>query len=186
MLRRAASAIALAPINLDTEPYRDGWHDEASEWDSQHTSENALLCPRCQAFNIQSFTRSTERRKGYLLKDVEREAGVGCMFCALLLDAVKDVESPEYFYSNTFGMKRTVTKPDLWIHMTLSESYLARDAKDRSGPLRANRLLIELGDRFSGIRNVSRDEICLAADSGRSLAFECARYMRIADALADR
>jgi hypothetical protein len=167
MLRRAASTIALVQLNPNASPYRDGWHDEVSEWDDHASQVNPLLCERCQSFDIQSFRTSTERRKGFLLKDVERDAGEGCMFCALLLDAAKDVEPPEYFYSNTFNWGRTVYEPELWVHMTLSESYLERRSKKGDGPLRANRLLIEVGDRYSGMRNASKDEICLAADPGR-------------------
>lgn len=86
-----------------------------------------------------------------------------------MLESVKDVAEPEYFQSNAFW-GRTVTKPDLWVHMTLSRDYdegkmgqgsVNGDGREGMG---VNRMLVELGDRFSGVRNKSDMEICVAAD----------------------
>lgn len=168
MLRRITSAISLDTIDPDAELYRSGWGDDAPSLGltvRHGTAGNvASLCDRCQNFNIQSFAQGMTRRKGYLLKEVEDSAETGCDFCALLLDAVKDIEKPEYFFTNAFAPGRTVTNPDLYIHMTASESYKSDLPGSGSLGLRANRLFIELGDRFSGLRKISTHEICLAAD----------------------
>ena len=174
MLNRSTSLISLATIDQNSDPHGDSW-----EYDAQPLTDETLhhqteteagisLCARCQNLDIQSFSRCADRRKGYLLKDVEEAAHQGCQFCTLLLDAVKDVERPEYFYSNAFVGKTTLN-PDLYVHLTLSESYKHEAPTTPSGNLRANRFLIELGDRFSGMRNPSTHEICIAADSGRHL-----------------
>tara|TARA_R110002003_G_scaffold505_7_gene20173 strand:- start:15297 stop:16163 length:867 start_codon:yes stop_codon:yes gene_type:complete len=181
MLRRIASAISLNTIDAEAETYRDTleadsdidgatWNGGAQRIrldgeDDAGVSETAL-CIRCQAFDVRSFARSASRRKGYLLRDVSAGAQSGCTFCTLLLDAVQDVERPEYFYTHAFRPGKTVTKPDLYVHMTVSESYGEETVCARAAGLRANRLLVELGDRFSGITNRSVHEICLAADAG--------------------
>lgn len=123
------------------------------------------MCPRCQNFDIQSFAKSRDRRKGYLLKDVEEAADQDCQFCGLLLEAVKDVDKPEYFYTNVFWGETTLN-PDLYVHMKISESFKGEASPMPSGGLRANRFLIELGDRFSGVRSPSNHDICIAADPG--------------------
>ncbi|KAI9768699.1 MAG: hypothetical protein M1840_004694 [Geoglossum simile] len=172
MLSRSTSLISLATIDPDIERYRDDWNDDVQPlavdaFRSQAEAEISL-CARCQNFDIQSFARSANRRKGYLLKDVELAANQSCQFCGLLLDAVKNVEKPEYFYTNaTTG--RTTLNPDLYVHMTISESYKDDALATLSPGLQANRFLIELGDRFSGVRNQSKHEICIAADPGRYL-----------------
>lgn len=172
MLNRSTSLISLATIDPDIERYRDNRDDDAQPLAINAVSDQAeaepALCPRCQNFDIQSFARSANRRKGYLLKEVEAAANQSCQFCELLLDAVKDVEKPEYFYLNAIW-GRTTLNPDLYVHMTISESYKDEALATTSPGLQANRLLIELGDRFSGIRNQSRHEICIAADPGRYL-----------------
>lgn len=172
MLRRITSAISLDTIDPDAEPYRDDWDSEVPTSGQVVADEGSggSLCDRCQNFDIQSFTRSATRRKGYLLKDVEASANLHCGFCAILWDAVKDIERPEYFYTNSVGPGRTVTNPDLYVHMTVSESYKENRQSALSSGLRANRLLIELGDRFSGDRNASPDEICFAADPCRCIS----------------
>jgi len=169
MLNRSTSLISLATIDPDIEPYSDNWDDDAQPLAVRIVGNQAeaeiSLCTRCQNFDIQSFARGTNRRKGYLLKDVEASANQGCQFCRLLLDAVKAAEKPEYAYGNYFR-GRTMLYPDLYVHMTISESYKDEISAPPSQGLRANRFLIELGDRFSGIRNPSNHEICIAADPG--------------------
>jgi hypothetical protein len=125
----------------------------------------ATLCDRCQRFDIQSFARSASRRCGYVLREVEIAAANGCEFCSLLLDSVKDVEKPTYFYTTNFGQRRPLN-PDLYLHMTLSENYINKKLHLVSPGLRVNRLLTEIGDRFSEVRNASEHELCLAADPG--------------------
>jgi hypothetical protein len=180
MLNRSTSLISLATIDPDIEPYRDDWED-----DSQSLAVGAVrnqaeaeisLCARCQNFDIQSFARGADRRKGYLLKNVEAAADQGCQFCGLLLDAVKDVEKPEYFYSNAFVGGKTTLNPDLYVHMTISENYKDKTLATPSRGLRANRLLVELGDRFSGMRNPSNHEICIASDPGRYLVAAYSKF----------
>lgn len=172
MLNRSTSLISLTTIDPDSEPYRDDWEDDAQPLAvgavrNQAEAETSL-CARCQNFDIQMFARSADRRKGYLFKDVEAAADRGCQFCCLLLEAAKDAGKPEYFYSNAFGGK-TILNPDLYVHMTISESYKAETLTTLSRGLRVNRFLVELGDRFSGVRNPSNREICIAADPGRCL-----------------
>ncbi|KAG4433303.1 hypothetical protein IFR05_011223 [Cadophora sp. M221] len=173
MLRRRASLISLATIDPDAEPYHDDW-----EYEPPPLSIGAVcgaaeaetsLCSRCQNFDIQSFSKSTDRRKGFLLKEVEAAAAEGCQFCRLLLDAVKDIEKPDYFYTNVF-MGVTKLSPDLYVHMTISDSYKDENPASPSLGLQANRFLIELGDRFSGMKSPSSHEICIAADPGSPAA----------------
>jgi len=177
MLRYSASSISLATIDPDIEPYHDDWEYETQPLalGSVRTQAAAepepTLCARCQDFDIQSFARGLGRRRGYLLKDVEAAAEQGCHFCGLLLDAAKDAKKPEYFYTNAFKAGRTTLNPELYVHMTISESYKSEALTTRSEGLRANRLLVELGDRFSGMRNPSNHEICIAADAGKY--FKC-------------
>jgi hypothetical protein len=128
-------------------------------------ANGAMLCDRCKHFDIQSFARSASRRRGYALREVEIAAANGCEFCSLLLDSVKDVERPTYF-STTFLGRHTPTNPDLYLHMTLSENYTNKKIQPVSPGLRVNRLLTEIGDRFSEVRNASEHELCLAADLG--------------------
>ena len=90
----------------------------------------------------------------------------GCQFCTLLLEALEDVEEPEYFHTNAFVGKTTL-HPELYVNMTISENYEEASIKTSTAGLHANRLLVELGDRFSGVRNASEHEIYVAADPGR-------------------
>ncbi|KAF2647721.1 hypothetical protein K491DRAFT_763527 [Lophiostoma macrostomum CBS 122681] len=77
--------------------------------------------------------------------------------------AERNVERPTYFYTTAFNGQKT-TNPDLYVHMTVSKNYQDDKASLMAPGLHANRLLIQLGDRFSGVRNQSEHEICLAAD----------------------
>lgn len=167
MPRRTSSLISLTTIDPAAAVEHDEWLEAAQARDVEDTGDEAeaaaSLCNRCQNFDIQSFTRSPSRRRGYLLKDVETSARDGCEFCSLLLDGVKDVERPTYFYTTAFNRKKT-TNPDLYVHMTVSESFRDDKASLMAPGLRANRLLIQLGDRFSEVRNQSEHEICLGAD----------------------
>lgn len=54
------------------------------------------------------------------------------------------------------------------MHMTLSSNN-HEITKSSSVPvgLGANRLLVEIGDRFDETRKASEHELCLAADSGK-------------------
>jgi hypothetical protein len=105
------------------------------------------LCPRCQRFDIQSFARSKNHRRGYLLRDINESARNGCDFCSLLLASIKNVEKPYYFYLSFNGRK--ATNPDLYVHMPLSENYSQANERSGSPGLKFNRLRTELGDRFS-------------------------------------
>jgi hypothetical protein len=183
MLRRAQSSISLATIDPVAEPYRDEWDDDPVAITITGSSGNgddqdgppSSLCTRCQNFDIQSFGQVAGRRKGYLLHDVEEAAAAerGCEFCALLLDAIKDVPKPEYFYQNMLFPGRVVMHPDLYVHMTVSENYKDDTQKAAytasSSGLGVNRIYVEVGDRFSGVRNPSAHEICLAADPSKSI-----------------
>ena len=48
--------------------------------------------------------------------------------------------------------------------MSLSENYSETSAG--SFELRANRLQVEIGGRYSDVKHVSKKELCLAADQG--------------------
>jgi hypothetical protein len=165
--RRTPSLISLAIVDPVAEADHDEWLEAARARDVEDTGDRAearaSLCNRCQSFDIQSFARSPSRTRGYLLKDVEMSARDGCEFCSLLLDGVKNVERPTYFYTTASNRQKT-TNPDLYVHMTVSESGWDDKASLMVPGLRANRLLIQLGDRFSEVRNQSEHEICLAAD----------------------
>jgi hypothetical protein len=125
----------------------------------------AILCNRCLRFDIQLFARSASCSCGYLLREVEVAAANGCEFCSLLLDSVSDVEKPTYL--NCTILDRNIpTNRDLYAHLTLSENYGNRGNRPVSLGLQVNRLLTELGDRFSDMRNASGHELCLAADLG--------------------
>ena len=143
--------------SLDILDIPDVWPD--------NVGNGATLCDHCQRFDIQSFARSASCRRGYVFREVKAAAADGCEFCSLLLDSVKDVERPTYFYTNNLG-RRTTTNSDLYVHMTLSENYTDKKMQSASPGLRANRLLTEIEDRFSEVKNASEHELCLAADPG--------------------
>ena len=146
----------------------------------------AALCDRCQRFDIQSFTRSVNRRCVYALREVEAAAANGCEFCSLLFDSVKDVEKPTYFYTifQTYNRRRALN-PDLYLHMALSENYINKNLNQVSPGLQVNRLLLEIGDRFSEVRNASEHELCLAADPGWfSIAFKEMLKLRLISKIA--
>ena len=126
------------------------------------------LCARCQNFDIHSFAKTPSRRRGYTYRDVESNAEEGvCDFCALLWDSVREVAPPKYFYASSIpGWLRTTT-PDLYVHMTVSRNHEAPSTDQGPPLLSANRLLVQVGDRFSDVRNDSPHELCLAADEGR-------------------
>jgi len=84
----------------------------------------------------------------------------------LLLDSVKDIEKPKYFNSTPLWGRVKPTNRDLYLHMTVSENYVGEKLLPVSPGLRVNRLLTEIGDRFSEVRNASEHELCLAADPG--------------------
>jgi hypothetical protein len=166
MLSRSESLISLATIQA-IEPH-DAQENGTPVADiaTNQPEPNTTLCARCQNFDIQSFARAASRRKGYLLEDVEAAAKQGCQFCGLLLDAVRDIERPHYFYAHVFKGKTTMY-PDLYVHMTVCKNDRDESNATSTDGLGATRFLIELGDRFSGMRNPSDHEICIAADPGR-------------------
>lgn len=99
----------------------DGYHNDALDiLDLGDDGDEAILCQRCQRFDIQSFAKSVNHRRGYLLRDVEAAAADRCEFCSLLLASLKDILRPTYFYVS-FGSRKP-TNPDLYVHMTLSKT----------------------------------------------------------------
>ena len=84
---------------------------------------------------------------------VKAAADQGCQFCGLSLEALEDVDKPEYFYNNAFGGDKTILTPKLYVHMTISEKYNEEALDASSRGLCASRLFVELGDRLSGVRN---------------------------------
>lgn len=149
MLSRRASLIELGDVPGVSDNSLDQVEDNVTR-----------LCDRCQRFDLQSFARNASRRHSYALRDVEAAASDGCEFCTLLLDSVKDVEKPVYFSDTIFG-GRMPRNPNLYVYMTLSENYI--QSKTLPG-LRANRLLTEIGDRYTKLTSASDHELCLAAD----------------------
>jgi hypothetical protein len=162
-----ADLIKLKAIVPKSDSGLDGAQDISGIGRLEPTSvENgAILCNRCLRFDIQLFAGSASRRCGYLLREVEIAAANGCEFCSLLLDSVSDVEKPTYFNSTILD-RNIPTNHDLYVHLTLSENYRNRGNRPVSLGLQVNRLLTELGDRFSDMRNASGHELCLAADLG--------------------
>lgn len=138
------------------------YNDELDILDLGDMGFEAILCPRCQRFDIQSFAKGVDHRRGYLLRDVETAAAEGCEFCMLLLASLKNIPRPTYFYMS-FGSRRP-TNSDLYVHMTLSENYSEMKKQPGSLGLRVNRLQTEIGGRFSEVKNASEYELCLAAD----------------------
>jgi hypothetical protein len=86
----------------------------------------------------------------------------------MLFESVKDVAVPEYMESNTFWGKKRIML-DIYVHMTLSKDYAERTSREVGDGLQTNRMLLEVGDRFSGVRNRSNVEICVAADPSKLL-----------------
>jgi hypothetical protein len=129
-----------------------------------HSPSAGPLCERCSRFDIQSFTKTQNRTRGYKLSDVETSAADNCRFCLLLLDSVKGLDPPDPFYISTFGALKS-TKPELYIHMTLSENF-DPIVKNKIGPFRFNRLHTAIGDRFDEVRSHSEIELCVTVDPG--------------------
>jgi len=152
MLNRRASLIELGVVPGVSDNLLDQVEDNVTR-----------LCDRCQRFDLQSFARDASRRYGYALRDVEAAASNGCEFCTLLLDSVKDVEKPVYFSATIFGGRRP-RNPDLYVYMTLSENYVQSKTPPGLSGLRVNRLLTEIGDRYTKLTSASDHELCLAAD----------------------
>jgi hypothetical protein len=123
----------------------------------------APLCDQCSTFDIQSFTKTPSRSRGYKKSDVEESAASGCRFCLLLLNSVRDLDPPDSFYISTFGSLIS-TKPELYIHMTLSRNYETSTRREVD-PFSFNRLDIALGGRFEEVRSHSDVELCITADS---------------------
>jgi len=165
MSNRPASLIELDAVISTADPDRNDALDIPNVMPADF-GNGGTLCDRCQRFDIQSFARSASRRCGYDLRDVEVAAANGCEFCLLLLDSVKDIEKPTYFTSIPIWGRVKPTNPDLYLHMTVSENYVNKKLLPVSPGLRVNRLLTEIGDRFSEVRNASDHELCLAADPG--------------------
>ncbi|KAK0710592.1 hypothetical protein B0H67DRAFT_583038 [Lasiosphaeris hirsuta] len=130
----------------------------------------APLCDRCSTFDIQSFTRTPHRSRGYKRSDTERSVASNCRFCLLLLDSVQGLDPSDPFYILTFGELKS-TKPELYIHMTLSENYETATQKT-AGPFCFNRLQIAIGGRFDEVRSHSEVELCVAADTNSPAANE--------------
>ena len=124
------------------------------------------LCDRCRNFDIHAFGKTPSRTKGYLLRDVQTWADSSCAFCALLARSIHGINTPEYFYASAIPWWLRTTKPDIYVHMTVSNNYETPPLELDSHKLNANRLLVRLGDRFSDVKAESEFEICLAADVG--------------------
>jgi hypothetical protein len=125
------------------------------------------LCTLCQDFNIQSFAFGSSRTRGYRLADVRSGSKLDppCEFCALLFDIAKDLEPPMYFTSSVVtNRSHPAEDVEMWVHLTASENYYSADVTSQRHRLRANRLSVEVGDRFGKVRRRSNEEICFAAD----------------------
>ncbi|KAI1423830.1 heterokaryon incompatibility protein-domain-containing protein [Xylaria sp. FL1777] len=53
----------------------------------------ALLCSRCQSFDIYAFRQGTYEYRGYPLDGLLQSAEEGCLFCSLLLEHLLSVEN---------------------------------------------------------------------------------------------
>ena len=84
---------------------------------------------------------------------VKAAADQGCQSCGLSLEALEDVDKPEYFHNNAFGGDKTISTPKLYVHMPFPEKYKEEASNASSRGLRANHLFVELGGRLSGVRN---------------------------------
>jgi hypothetical protein len=166
MANRPASLIELDPVPLTDDP--DGNNPPGIPNAAPANRETGqTLCDRCKRFDIRSFSRGAGRSRGYLLRDVEASAAAGCAFCTLLLGSVAGVERPTYFGSQHFFRPFRKLDPTLWLHMTVSEDYVGRKVHTGSPEgMRVNRMLVEVGDRFSHVRAASGWEVCLAAEEG--------------------
>jgi hypothetical protein len=145
-----ADTIALAELNING--YPQGQDSEAIA---------IPLCEQCKKFDIQSFGKAPDGRKGYPLSSIQEGARDGCEFCGLLYDCVEELPDGEW---------KQLKKP--YIHLSIWEDYTERIKKGRSADgLRANRLAIWVGGRYTAKPRVSEvaissAEICLVADIG--------------------
>jgi ribosome-binding protein aMBF1 (putative translation factor) len=143
--------IPLAELNINGHPQG---HDSGAM--------SVPLCEQCKQFDIQSFGKAPDGRKGYALSSIQKGARDGCEFCGLLYDCVEELPDGEW---------KEVKKP--YIHLSLWEDYTIRIKKGRSTDgLSANRLAIWVGGRYTVKPResevaVSSAEICLAADIGK-------------------
>jgi hypothetical protein len=168
MFRRSPSIQELEALTTD-EPESTAT-SSGDERSGQHTEIGPEgLCRRCEDFDIQSFAKSPYRRRGYLLSDTISSFSAGCDFCELLIYCVADVDIPKLPNSRLrFDNDYFYFDPRIYIHMTVSENYSETwdDAKPEMG---VNRLLVEIGDRFSDMRRSGDKELCLSADSSKPI-----------------
>jgi hypothetical protein len=144
--------IALMPLN---------GHSNRDDLDTDTVS----LCDRCQQFDIQSFAKASEGRRGYTLSSVEEGAREGCEFCDLLFECVSELPGEEW---------KQHKEP--YIHMTLWENDTRRISKiPPHGGLCANRLKLWVGGLYTVKQkeseiDVFNGEICLAAEPDSTAA----------------
>jgi hypothetical protein len=139
---------------------------------NEHTQRDDLesdtipLCDRCLQFDIQSFARAPEGRRGYTLSSVDKGAREGCEFCGLLGECVRDLPSDEW---------RQHKEPYLHMSIWENETRRIRKAGKYSG-LRANRIKFWVGGLYTVKQkeseiSVFNGEICLAAESDSAAAW---------------
>jgi hypothetical protein len=123
------------------------------------------LCNRCLQFDIQSFAKAPEGRRGYTLTSIEEGAREGCEFCSLLKQCVHELPGEEWEQHK-----------EPYIHMSLWENDTRRINKSsRHSGLCANRLKLWVGGHYTVKQkeseiDVCKGEICLAAESGSAAA----------------
>jgi hypothetical protein len=144
--------IALVPVN---------GRDQRNDLDT----DAIPLCSRCLQFDIQSFAKAPEGRRGYTLTSVEKGAKEGCEFCSLLNECVKELPDKEW---------KQHKEP--YIHMSLWENSTRRiSPRLRGGGLSANRLKVWIGGLYTVKQKESeieifKGEICLAAEPDSAAA----------------
>ncbi|TGJ83048.1 hypothetical protein E0Z10_g5712 [Xylaria hypoxylon] len=98
----------------------------ASVTQANYDEEDPILCRRCQAFDIQAFSRNTTPWRGYRVSDIADSAASGCPFCSYLVRGLDDAGFQIYTKKRDGRLKAR------WVHFKVMRAV--RDSDSQLGP----------------------------------------------------
>ena len=87
---------------------------------------DAILCQRCQVFDIQAFSRNTIPWRGYRISDIANSAALGCLFCSYLAREL------DYAGFQIYTKGRNDGRKTRWVHFKVLR--VVRDSDSQLGP----------------------------------------------------